>query len=220
MILQQTHWEPAALIALTSTLGKHNTDCNCDSFPLAAAVAVSWYKQSPICNNHLFLACQGTATPTACWGSCWDRAHGRPRRRRRGSSALESGGRSWRNVPALRKCYLPGVSRWLRSNRRHSTQCGMSTFYCELNALTFFRVADMLICVKWGIHSFICFTLTPKAVCYMTGAAHCHLCGKSSKRLRRLLCFLVEMTNLIWLSCFIPSEIDDVQNDLLHLDIW
>ena len=111
------------------------------------------------------VACQGTATPTACWESWWARAPGRWRRRKRESSASGRERRSWRNAPAPRRCYLPGASRWLRSNRRLWTRCGTSTLCCEYSSLTLIiKVLDMLICATCRIHSFICFTLTTKAV--------------------------------------------------------
>lgn len=132
-------------------------------------------------------ACQGTATPTACWESWWVRVRGRWRRRRKESSASGREKRSWRNAPAPRRCYLPSVSRWLRSNRRLSTQCGTNTLCCEYSRLTFLRVLDMVICETCRIHSFISFTPTTKAVSYVTSAAHCHLCGRITRGLRCLL---------------------------------
>lgn len=107
-------------------------------------------------------ACQGTVTPTACWESWWARVRGRWRRRRRESSASGREGRSWRNAPAPRRCYRPSLSRWLRSNQRLSTRCGTSTLCCEYSSLTSIRVLDMVMCVTCRIHSYICFTLTPK----------------------------------------------------------
>lgn len=169
-------------------------------------------------------ACQGTATPTACWESWWARARGRWRRRRRESSASGRERRSWRNAPAPRRCYPPGASRWLRSNQRLSTQCGKSTLCCEYSS--FVRLLGMVICVICRIHSFIYFTLTAKAVSLIS-AALCHLCegikdqGVYCPHLLTVVandsttdfsCFLTV--------CFLHSEIDDVYNDLLHLDIW
>lgn len=87
------------------------------------------------------VACQGTATPTACWESCWARARGRRRRRKSGSSASGRERRSWRNAPAPRRCYLQGASRWPRSNRRRSTPCGRSILSCEYKP--FSRAPDM-----------------------------------------------------------------------------
>lgn len=80
---------------------------------------------------------QGIATLTACSESYWATAPGRWRRRRSESSASERGGRSWRNAPAPRRCYLPGVSRWPRWSRRLWTRCGTSTLCCECSLLTF-----------------------------------------------------------------------------------
>lgn len=78
---------------------------------------------------------QVTVTPTACWESWWGRALGRPRRRKRGSLASGRGERSWRNVPAPKRCYLPGVSMWPKSNRRLWTRCGMRILCCEYEAV-------------------------------------------------------------------------------------
>ena len=95
-------------------------------------------------------SCQVTATPTACWESWWARARGRWRIRRRESSASGRGRRSWRNAPAPRRCYPPGVSRWPRSNRRLSTRCGTSTLCCEYSRLTSIRKLAAVKCVWRG----------------------------------------------------------------------
>lgn len=87
------------------------------------------YWPFPVCHHPV--ARQGTATPTACWESWWARARGRRRRRRSASSVSGSGRRSWRSVPAPRRCCPPGASRWLRSSPRRWTRCGTSTLSCE-----------------------------------------------------------------------------------------
>lgn len=94
------------------------------------SMVVSVFTPFFLVSTHL-PACQGTATPTACWESWWARARGRWRRRRSGSSASGRGRRSWRNAPAPRRCCPPGASRWPRSSRRLWTRCGTSTLCCE-----------------------------------------------------------------------------------------
>lgn len=161
-------------------------------------------------------ACQGTATPTACWESWWARARGRWRRKRRESSASGRERRSWRNAPAPRRCYLPGASRWLRSNQRLSTQCGMSTLCCEYSR--FIPALDIVACVICRIHCFICFTLMAETVS-VTSAARCRLCGAIKDH--SVYCpYLPTQMTIQLIFFFFHSEIEDVYNDLLHLDIW
>lgn len=168
------------------------------------------------------IASQGIATPTACWESLWVRARGRWRKRKKESLASGRERRSWRNAPAPKRCCLPSVSRWLRSNQRLSTQCGMSTLFCEYSSVTFIKVLNTMICVTCRIHSFICLTLTVKAVGYVTSAAHC-LCGRITNGPRCLWWGeddFIHSFSYFMLGFLFHSEIDDVHNDLLHLDIW